>query len=268
MTEATVAYTERLLAESWELFDDKLNADGFQLPIEKKNYQVKLNNARSLLTSLDKEGFFLTESTSKIQDYIKNEELIRDHYYKETVQLLQSIIPNVTRVFVFDHTIRNTSKQERIERSVRPPADMVHGDYTANSGFTRMQQLIPDEAAELLKQRFMIINVWRGIKKVESYPLAFVDATTTDSQDFLNIKRIHKGRVGETQQVKFNPKHTWYYYPDLDTNEALVFKTFDSLTEGVSRFTPHTAVNLHENIDEANIPVRESIETRSLVFLK
>jgi hypothetical protein len=49
----------------------------------------------------------------------------------------------------------------------------------------------------------------------------------------------------------------------MDRHEALLFKQYDSRTEGVARFTPHAAFDLPEI--PAGAPLRESIELRCLV---
>jgi hypothetical protein len=47
-------------------------------------------------------------------------------------------------------------------------------------------------------------------------------------------------------------------------DEALLFKTFDSATDGRARFTIHSSVV--DPTAPADAPPRESIETRCLVF--
>ncbi len=47
-------------------------------------------------------------------------------------------------------------------------------------------------------------------------------------------------------------------------DEALIFKVFDSETDGRARFTAHTSFEDPNTPDDA--PPRESIEMRALVF--
>ena len=66
------------------------------------------------------------------------------------------------------------------------------------------------------------------------------------------------------QVALHNPGQRWYYFPWMQADEALLFKTFDSETDGRARFTIHTSF---EDPDApADAPPRESIETRCLVF--
>jgi len=243
--------------------------EGKTMPGEKKDYLVPIKDVRNLYisSSIHKEGFQLVPFSPKVNNFYDDEEVKRV-YYPQIEALIHLFIPGATRINIFDHTVRNSSRDSQGENGapIRPIATDAHNDYTANSGLNRIRQLFPDEAEGLLKKRFMIINVWRGIRKVESYPLAFVDSTTTFPEDFLILKRIEPDRVGEIQLVRYNPKHQWCYFSKMDVNEAVLFKTFDSLTEGVTRFTIHSAVDLTD--DRNNIPTRESIEVRSIVFLE
>ena len=63
----------------------------------------------------------------------------------------------------------------------------------------------------------------------------------------------------------WNPDHQWFYFPDMTMEEALTFKTFDSAKDGRARYTIHTSFDDPNSLEDA--PPRESIETRSLVFL-
>ena len=51
----------------------------------------------------------------------------------------------------------------------------------------------------------------------------------------------------ETAQVLANDKHKWYYASKLGPDEALLFKQFDTKTDGRARQTPHTAFQSKED---------------------
>ncbi len=44
-----------------------------------------------------------------------------------------------------------------------------------------------------------------------------------------------------SHRLKYNPAHAWFYFPRMRRDEAIVFKVFDSETDGRARFTPHTS---------------------------
>jgi hypothetical protein len=65
-----------------------------------------------------------------------------------------------TRVFVFDHTIRRATVDIRDGTTVhRGPGKRVHIDQSYEASKQRVTYHLPDEADELLKKRFQIINV-------------------------------------------------------------------------------------------------------------
>jgi hypothetical protein len=67
-----------------------------------------------------------------------------------------------TRVFIFDHTIRREPKDQREKTDkaiLRGPVRRVHIDQSYSASENRVSHHLPDEAEELLKKRFQIINV-------------------------------------------------------------------------------------------------------------
>jgi hypothetical protein len=128
-----------------------------------------------------------------------------------------------------------------------------------------VRDLLPDEADELLKRRFAIIQVWRPIRHpVETDPLAIADARTVSPGDFVISERRYPNRIGQTYVITHNPAHKWYWLPRMARNEALVFKVFDSARDGRARWTAHTA--FADPTSPPNARPRESIEIRTLAF--
>ena len=76
-------------------------------------------------------------------------------------------------------------------------------------------------------------------------------------------ERRSRERTGEIYQMAYNPAQHWVYFPRVQRDEALVFKCFDSATDGRARFAPHTAFT--HPATTASDPPRESIETRTIV---
>jgi len=212
--------------------------------------------------TLDSHGFQFVKHESKEKDF-KDDEKIKAEYYPEVEQLLKDAT-GASRVLIFDHTIRRQPADTRdVASQLRGPARRVHIDQTYAASENRVKHHLPEEADELLKKRFQIINVWRPIKTIYKDPLGLADANTVSESDLLVAKLIYPDREGETFTVKPNPSHRWYYKYAQRPDEPLFIKCYDSVTEGVARRIPHTAfVNpAHEN--DAN---RESIEVRTLVF--
>ncbi len=68
----------------------------------------------------------------------------------------------------------------------------------------------------------------------------------------------------EVYMVAFNPSHRWFYFPGMETDEALLIKGFDSMADGRARFTAHAA--FEDRAAPASAPARESIEARAMAF--
>jgi len=260
MAKATVQYTLNVGNGVWTV--EEAGEEGRTMPGERRRFEVTLLDARDMDNlSIHKEGVILRPYETKVTDWYSDEEVFNT-YYPEISEILLKTIPDAKRIKVFDHTRRSSSLEIQNKFKIRPSAATVHADYSENSGLNRIRQLFPEEAEELLKKHFLIVNVWRPLKTVEAYPLAFIDAQTTNSDDFLHLKRIEKNRVGEICLLKYNPKHSWYYFPEMSRNEVTIFKTFDS--EGY-KTTPHTAANILGQPENVS---RESIEIRAVVFVE
>ena len=83
-------------------------------------------------------------------------------------------------------------------------------------------------------------------------------------RDLVAADLRYRDRTGELYLVQEeSPRHRWAYFSEMDRNEALVFKQYDSQVNGVARFTPHSAFDLPDIPPDA--PLRQSIEIRCLV---
>src|SRR5437762_1566025 len=144
-----------------------------------------------------------------------------------------------------------------------PPS--VHNDYTVKSGPRRVRDLMGEEAEELLRHRFEIVNVWRPIRgPLRDAPLAVCDATSVAFADFVPSDLVYRDRIGETYRVRYNPAHRWFYVPEMRADEAVLIKCYDSAEDGRARFTAHSA--FEDPTASADVLPRESIELRTLVF--
>lgn len=220
---------------------------------------------------------------------------VRKGYYKEVEDLVRAKLPGVKKVVIFDHTIRRNEKA-----SPRQPVQQVHVDQTPGAAAVRVRRHLPaDEAEELLKGRYQIINVWRPIGHPASdFPLAVVDWRSTKPEDFVKVDLMYPKRTegddgddrgkesvpkskddhstdgyevkGETYGVNPSDDHKFFYMKDMTPEEAMFIKCFDSRSEsvggakGLAGMTPHTA--FVDPNSPADAPGRQSIEVRCLVF--
>ena len=227
--------------------------------------QMTIRNGRPLKEEFDLEvsGFEFVEHRTQVRDFFDPEELKRVYYLE--VEALIRKVSGASRVVVFDHTLRSGDEAEREAKLVREPVFNVHNDYTEWSGPQRVRDLLPEEAGELLKRRFAIIQVWRAINQpIQSNPLAIADARSLAPKDLIRAERRYPNRVGETYRVGYNPEHRWFYFPLMRRDEALVFKVFDSAKDGRARFTAHSS--FIDPTTPPGAPARQSIEARTLAF--
>ena len=134
------------------------------------------------------------------------------------------------------------------------------------SAESRVRFHVPDEAEELLRGRYRIINVWRPLNgPVMAHPLAVADSATVRDEDLIGVEHRYPNRTGETAAVQYNPGQKWYYWSGMKNEDRLLLKCFDSdETVGQWGRVPHTAF-VDPRTPEGAIG-RESIEVRALVF--
>lgn len=271
--------------------------DGGGLGYQQKDYEREVYNIRG------KEQDFTTDNSGfAVYNYPAKEKLftddaaVRGGYYKEVEQLLRDKLPGIKKVVIFDHTIRRRTKD-----SPRQPVQQVHVDQTPGAAAVRVRRHLPeDEAEELLKGRYQIINVWRPIENPASdFPLAVIDWRSTVESDFIPVDLLYPRRDsldaddddrgkeklpdpsnnstdgyearGETLGVAPNEAHKFYYLKDMTPDETMLLKCFDSRGEGLENGvkglalrTPHTAF-IDPNTPK-DAPGRQSIEVRCLIF--
>jgi hypothetical protein len=243
----------------------------------------------------DNSGFAVYNYPAK-EKLFTDDAAVREGYYAEVEDLLRSKLQGVTKVVIFDHTIRRRDKN-----SPRQPVQQVHVDQTPAAAEVRVRRhTSPEEADDLVKRRWQLINVWRPIENPASdHPLAVIDWSTTSPSDFIATDLLYPKRSdsmdvddrgkevlpdpnnytstegyevkGETMAVAPNENHKFYYQKDMTPDEVLLLKCFDSYGEGMPNGkkglavrTPHTAFADPQTPKDA--PGRQSIEVRCLVF--
>ncbi|QIW98039.1 hypothetical protein AMS68_003557 [Peltaster fructicola] len=182
---------------------------------------------------------------------------IKQNYYPEVEQLLIDNVPGAKRVFIFDHTVRRSDPNAK-----RAPVNRAHIDQTTKSAIERVRYHLPEEADELLKGRYRLINVWRPINgPVVGSPLAYADSRSVPDSDIVPVEHRYPHRTGETAGVQYTEKGNWYYWSGMTNDERILLQCFDN---GDHARTPHSA--FVDPRTQPEWPGRESIEVRTLVF--
>ena len=182
---------------------------------------------------------------------------------------------------------------------VQTPVSFVHGDYTKTSAPRRLEKLgespkINDalrctlggspllNTREIEKainggSRYLFINIWRSIDRenpVIDCPLACCDATTNTLESLLTFEIHYADRIGENYFVRYRDNHDWYYYPEMNINEVLFIKQWDSdgnIAKGRDNDDDKSTFCLHsaflDSSSSIDAPGRQSIEVRLVVIL-
>jgi len=241
----------------------------FSIDQNMKYFPVEVVDARDRSLSpnafdgQDASGFDLINSPSQVDNFLDKQQI--ETVYEKEIEALIKAHTGAYRVKIFDHTVRASDPELRESKQVREPATLVHNDYTATSGFVCLNENLGDEAQALAKTRFQIINIWRPlVDPVENFPLALCDVRSIDENDVVDAERRAPNHTGEIMLATYNPKHRWFYFSNMRPDEVLLFKTFDSIDQGRTTSSIHTAIELPDA--PVNAKPRESIESRAFVF--
>ncbi|KIV83405.1 hypothetical protein PV11_05436 [Exophiala sideris] len=275
----------------------KVDGPGYSFKLSDHERAVENIRGQESKFSTDTSGFAVYEYPAQEKAFT-DEAKVREEYYAEVEAVLRKKLPGIKKVVIFDHTIRRREKA-----SPRQPVQQVHVDQTPRAAEVRVRRHLPaDEAEELLKGRYQIINVWRPIANPASdFPLAVIDWRSTKPADFVKVDLLYPKREatnsthddddrgkevvpdpnsasstvgyevkGETYAVAPSDQHKFYYMKDMTPEEVMFIKCFDSFSQvnggkkGLADCTPHTAFVDPQTPAEA--PGRQSIEVRCLVF--
>ena len=240
----------------------------------KEYHEVAIHDCRPISQglSLDGAGFVVAQHASAVADFY-DEARVRERYLPEVESVVREATGALT-VIAFDHNVRSAKGAAEGRVGVRAPVDMAHNDYTEESGPRRVREIL--EAAgrsDLGQQRAALINAWRPMHgPVRDIPLAICEAPSTSPADFVETDIEHYGEDdlshprhrGQIFSVRYNPNHRWFYVRDMQADELLVFKCWDSARSGPSRYTAHTGFVNPEAPPDA-VP-RESIEVRTVAI--
>lgn len=240
------------------------------------DYQtMRIHDARPIAAKLelDVNGFAFHRHSTSFNAFYDDPQVKAD-YYAEVSRFVQQTLGAVA-VIVFDHNTRSAVRAKRGDPGVRMPVDAVHNDYTEFSGPKRSREILTEaKRLDLIGRRYLFVNLWRPIiGPVQDTPLAVCDARSVHPGDIVDTPIYHYGEddletprhVGQIQSVRHASGHQWFYLSDMQPEEVLLLKCFDSATDGRARFMPHTGFK-NPTCPPEFVP-RESIEARMLVVM-
>jgi hypothetical protein len=166
----------------------------------------------------------------------------------------------------------------------QPPANDVHVDHTpAFSECMARRALAWAGEPDFPFRRFFLINSWRAYSGApQDWPLGLCDATSVANDEGVTYPILMVDKLPPREKIpevlpgdpslpeypeisafRFSPKHRWYYYGDMEPDEVLLFKNYDSERKGAWR-VPHAGF---QDPSCAQTHPRQSIEVRFLAFL-
>jgi hypothetical protein len=219
--------------------------------------------------SIESTGFELVGAPTSITDFHDERQIVQT-YYREAEEIALNLTGGI-KAKVFDHQLRQREEGRpsltmgRHGDGTRPAAvGRVHNDYTEVSGMRRLDMVFPEAEPD---HPFVIVNLWRPVlNPAIDTPLAVCDARSFSMNDWVECDTIYPTRKGEIYLGRHSDAHRWYYYPQMQPDEVLVFKTYDSRVDAPARMTPHCAFD--DPTAPADAPLRRSIEIRCLVMLE
>jgi hypothetical protein len=230
-------------------------------------FQVRNARLADPAISFEKNGFSMIRHKTNVD--LLDREAVAKTYHGEAEEIVKELT-GASEVIVFLDLIRSEARGAKAMGA--EPAGNAHIDFDERSVRQWVEMLRPDDADRLLEKRFINLNLWRPIKQpVERMPLGICDAQTVSTEDLIPIvingestNPMGNAKPFSGYNLKHNPNHRWWYYPNLQTDEVLAFKIYDS-DESRPYLTAHTAFDDPSSREGA--PKRLSHEIRTIAFI-
>lgn len=250
--------------------------------IEPDFHRVMVNDARPMIDSLslDREGFVLLrhQAVTPFEDGFVAFNLQRKRDLPEVNRRYgEELLPLIAELTEGDEivlqagrmTVRATPRTGLTASDAT--ASLVHLDYTPSAIRDAIALTFELEGRPVPPHsRVALIQTWRVLSQPpHDSTLAICDARTVslDASIPLQTYTAGDGKAPEQIEVRlctYEPGHKWYYFSDLNPEELLVFKGFDSAD-------PRYAGGAHVAFDDpgsGDANGRISVEARFLVFYR
>jgi len=218
--------------------------------------------------SLEREGFTLIPHRSAVTDFEEAEQT--STIYPAEIEALIKSLTGADHVVARGTVLRFSKQQNRDAYVNSLPAGFVHVDVSRESFAdfaARNLEGHPDRDA-LLAGRYVGLNIWRVLTPPpQDLPLAVCAANSVTEQDRVTGEArvdgvgIEEFRFGSSL-YRANPRHRWFYYRDMNPDEALIFKQFDTADPAIVG-CPHVAFADPSAVDP--VP-RASAEIRAFAY--
>jgi hypothetical protein len=224
---------------------------------------------------LDAQGFVLARRPSRVSNFKDKGEV--DALYVVEVEHIVKDLTGADCVAPLGYVVRTSGATSA---ETQPPASEVHVDMT------------PDRAEKLAAakyeasfpgrpryRRFIASSLWRPFSQPpQDWPLAVCDGTSVGDEEGVPNVMVRLAQLPDPDNIPeycenedklpaasifhFNPRHRWWYFPDMTRDEVMLVKFYDSDHSKAWR-TPHTSFR---DPSVQNAPPRESIEFRTIAY--
>lgn len=209
---------------------------------------------------LDDSGFVLASHSSAVRDFRDRGEVRRVYHREWEERLLE--MSGAPKLLFLPHLIRTETPRDFNDAYAR----YVHCDFSDAMADQMGPRLLVEhtgmDAGDAARHTFVWYNVWQPIEReVQQNPLTVIDAATLAREDVVEYVYSASEVEGIASMPVPDPGHRFYYFPRMQTGEAIVFKQLDPRPER-AYCCPHTS------FDDPTAPAdalgRRSIELRAV----
>jgi hypothetical protein len=237
---------------------------------------MTITSARGMDTDLEREGFQLVRFPSAVADFhqLQVDPTVDAQYMEETAAMLTELTGAARAIMLGGGKKRygESAVDQLAALKNAKPARYPHADNTDASALelANLFDVFVDDFDLAAYRRWAMYNVWRAITPPpQDFPLAVCDARSVSPTDEVTVTAVTEELQGDivhdTMSYVHNPRHRWYYFPDMTIDEVIVFKSGDSDSRGAAR-VPHTAFT--DPTCSPGVPTRASVEMRALAVFE
>jgi hypothetical protein len=240
------------------------------------SYPVTIRNARLAGPfTLDAHGFCLGRHRTTIADW--RNQYAADSAYAAEVAAVVTRLCGADVVVPIGGMMRTSGSTSP---SVQPPAAEAHVDFTQSFAERRAEDMYrkaqPHGSGY---RRFIGFSLWRALSEPpQDMPLALCEGrsvrddegtrnTKVDVSEIPTGEALYAPIEGEENMAAatifhYSPEHRWWYFPDMEPDEVIFIKLYDSDHTTAWR-CPHTAFRDNTRLDAHP---RRSMEFRGMAY--
>ena len=235
---------------------------------DRRTIHIEDARSRAQQPSLGREGFALFPHKSAVSDFRNPEELTR--IYAPEVERLVTDVSGADQVVICGQVVHrfNEPPPDPVGLNILRPARFVHIDTSDSTATAFTERWRPKNNSQPVR-RFAHYNVWRPLSPPpQDIPLALCDARSVFSSELVDADSI-RDLPGKPESsivvvlVRYSPHHRWAYFPDMNPDEVLVFKSHDS-DPAQPHHIPHCAFK--DPACPPEVAPRASVEARAVAF--